>query len=154
MIKSIGKNQHPKTLHNYYNFKKIMYVWKGFPGGSVVKYLLANAGAAGDRVPSLGGEDLLEEEMAIHSSIVAWELPLTGEPGRLQAMELQTARRDWATMHTCMYGQVLGTTLPWSETHFPQPCWSLSSSASPQTVPVQLPRVWAARSHDQMRVNA
>ena len=51
--------------------KKITYVWKGFPGGSVVKFLLANAGAAGDRVPSLGGEDLLEEEMAIHSSIVA-----------------------------------------------------------------------------------
>ena len=37
----------------------------------MVKYLLANAGAAGDRVPALGGEDLLEEEMAIHSSILA-----------------------------------------------------------------------------------
>ena len=51
------------------NTRKAGYV--GFLGGSVVKFLLANAGAAGDRVPSLGGEDLLEEEMAIHSSIVA-----------------------------------------------------------------------------------
>ena len=33
------------------------------------------------RVPSLGQEDLLEKEMAIHSSILAWEIPGTEEPG-------------------------------------------------------------------------
>ena len=40
-------------------------------------------------VQSLGQEDLLEKEMATHSSILAWEIPWTEEPGRLQSMELQ-----------------------------------------------------------------
>ena len=37
-------------------------------------------------VPSLGGEDPLKEEMATHSSILAWEVLWTEEPGRLQSM--------------------------------------------------------------------
>ena len=36
-------------------------------------------------VQSLGPEDLLEKEMATHSSILAWKIPLTEEPGRLQS---------------------------------------------------------------------
>ena len=35
------------------------------------------------QVPSLGREDALEKEMATHSSILAWEIPWTGEPGGL-----------------------------------------------------------------------
>ena len=54
----------------------------GFPGGTVVKNLTANAG---DMVRSLGGEDPPEEEMAIHLSILAWEIPWTEKPGRLQS---------------------------------------------------------------------
>ena len=50
-----------------------------------VKNPSANAGDAGDAVPSLGGEDSLEEEMATHSSIFAWKTPWTEEPGRLQS---------------------------------------------------------------------
>ena len=38
---------------------------------------------------SLGGEDPLEKEMATHSSILAWEIPWTGEPGGLQSMGSQ-----------------------------------------------------------------
>ena len=38
---------------------------------------------------SLGQEDPLKEEMATHSSILAWEIPWTEEPGRLQTMGLQ-----------------------------------------------------------------
>ena len=38
------------------------------------------------QVQSLGWEDPLEKEMAIHSSILAWEIPWMGEPGRLQSM--------------------------------------------------------------------
>ena len=38
------------------------------------------------RVQSLGWEDLLEKEMATHSSILAWKIPWTEEPGRLQSM--------------------------------------------------------------------
>ena len=37
------------------------------------------------RVPSLGWEDPLEKEMATHSSILAWRIPWTEEPGRLQS---------------------------------------------------------------------
>ena len=40
-------------------------------------------------VPSLGQEDPLEEEMATHSSILAWRTPWTEEPGGLQSMGLQ-----------------------------------------------------------------
>ena len=41
-------------------------------------------------VQSLGWEDLLEKEMATHSSILAWKIPWTEEPGRLQFMGLQS----------------------------------------------------------------
>ena len=46
------------------------------------------------RVQSLGREDLLEKEMATHSSILAWKIPWTEEPGRLQSMGSQRAGRD------------------------------------------------------------
>ena len=52
----------------------------------MVKNLPANAGDAVDPVRSLGWEDPLEKEMATHSSILAWELPWTEEPGRLQSL--------------------------------------------------------------------
>ena len=41
------------------------------------------------RVQSLGREDPLEEEMATHSNILAWEIPCTEEPCGLQSMGLQ-----------------------------------------------------------------
>ena len=43
----------------------------------------------GTQVRSLGQEDLLEKEMATHSSILAWEISGTEEPGRLQSMGSQ-----------------------------------------------------------------
>ena len=45
-------------------------------------------------VQSLGQEDLLEKEMATHSSILAWEIPWTEEPGRLQFMGSQRVGHD------------------------------------------------------------
>ena len=59
----------------------------GFSGGSVVKSLPAKAGAL---VQSLGREDPLEKEIAICSSILAWEIPWTEEPSGLQSMGLQS----------------------------------------------------------------
>ena len=56
----------------------------------VVKNLPANAGDIEMWVSSLGGEDLLEEGMATHSSILAWRIPLTEEPGRLQYIGSQS----------------------------------------------------------------
>ena len=41
------------------------------------------------QVQSLGWEDPLEKEMTIHSSTIAWKIPWTEEPGRLQSMGLQ-----------------------------------------------------------------
>ena len=46
------------------------------------------------RVRSLGQEDPLEEEMAIHSSTIAWKIPWTEEPGRLQSEGWQRVRHD------------------------------------------------------------
>ena len=46
------------------------------------------------RVQSLGQEDLLEKEMAAHSSLLAWRIPCTEEPGWLQFMGLQRVRYD------------------------------------------------------------
>ena len=46
------------------------------------------------RVRSLGWEDPLEKEMATHSSILAWKIPWTEEPGRLQSMGLQRVGHD------------------------------------------------------------
>ena len=46
------------------------------------------------QVQSLGWEDSLEKEMAIHSSSIAWKIPWTEEPGRLQSMGLQRVGHD------------------------------------------------------------
>ena len=46
------------------------------------------------KVRSLGQEDPLEKERATHSSTLAWKIPWTQEPGRLQSMESQRIRHD------------------------------------------------------------
>ena len=46
------------------------------------------------QVRSLDGEDLLEKEMATHSSTPAWRIPRMEEPGRLQSMGLQRVEHD------------------------------------------------------------
>ena len=66
------------------------------PGGSAVKNLPAFQETWEMWVQSLGREDSLEEEMATHSSILAWEIPWTEEPGGLQFMVLKRVGHDWA----------------------------------------------------------
>ena len=51
------------------------------------------------QVRSLSQEDALEEEMATHSSALAWIIPGTEEPGGLQSMGSQAVRHDWAHIH-------------------------------------------------------
>ena len=53
-------------------------------------------------VLSLGQEDPLQEEMAIHSSILAWKILWTEEPHELQSKELQRVGHDLATEHACL----------------------------------------------------
>ena len=62
-------------------------------------------------VQSLGWEDPVEKEMATHSSTLAWNIPWTDEPDRLQSMGSQRVGHDWTTslthsnslMHPCHY---------------------------------------------------
>ena len=60
----------------------------------MVKNLLKNAGDSRELVQSLGQEDLLEKEMAAHSSTLAWKSPWTEEPFRLQSMRSQRVGHD------------------------------------------------------------
>ena len=74
----------PEALASHLDYTSF-YRW-GFPGGSAVTNLPAMQEARETLVQSLGQEDLLEEEMAIHCSILAWRIPWTEEPGRLQSI--------------------------------------------------------------------
>ena len=60
----------------------------------MIKNPPANAGDTGDTVQSLGWEGPLEKEMTAHSSILAWKIPQTEEPGRPQRMGWQRVRHD------------------------------------------------------------
>ena len=62
-----------------------------FPGGSAVKNLPANAGDIKYEDFILGWKNPLEKKMATHSSIHAWEIPWTEEPGGLQSMGQQNS---------------------------------------------------------------
>ena len=50
-------------------------------------------------IQSLGQEDTLEEEMETHSSILAWKIPWTEEPGGLQSKGLPRIGHDWAAKY-------------------------------------------------------
>ena len=87
-------------------------------------------------VPPLFWEDPLEEGMATHSSILAWRIPWTEEPGGLQSMELQRVGHDWANTQTHRHTQTH------TDTH-------LASTAEIYFLTVleaESPRSW--RSHD------
>ena len=67
----------------------------GFPWASLAAQTVKSLPAVQEtRVQSLGREDLLEKEMATHSSIFAWKIPRTEDPGRLQSMGLQKVGHD------------------------------------------------------------
>ena len=65
-------------------------LWYDKKGASLVAQMVKNLPAMQEiQIRSLGQKDLLEKEMATHSSILAWKIPWTEEPGRLQSMRLQ-----------------------------------------------------------------
>ena len=66
---------------------------KGFPGGAVVKNPPAKAGGARDAGLIPGWEDPLEGTVTC-SSVLAWRIPWTEEPGRLQSTGLQRVGHD------------------------------------------------------------
>ena len=65
-----------------------------FPGGTRGKESARSAGDLRDMVRSLCGEDSLEEGIATHSSILAWRIPWSEEPGGLQPMGSQRVGHD------------------------------------------------------------
>ena len=71
-------------------------------GASLVAQSVKNPPAMQETwVQSLDWEESLEEIMASHSSIPAWRIPWTEEPGGLRSLGPQRVRQDWATEHTC-----------------------------------------------------
>ena len=79
--------------------------WKDYSGLHLMAQQVKNPPAMWEtqetRVQSLGQEDPLNEEMATHSSILAWKIPWTEESGGLQSTGSQRAGHDWA--HTRIY---------------------------------------------------
>ena len=81
----------------------------GLPWWLSGKEFACNTGAAGDMVWSLGQEDPLEEGMATHSTILAWRIPWTKEPGGPQSMGSQRVRHNWSNLtctHACPSNKV------------------------------------------------
>ena len=77
------------------SFKQITQCGFGYIGVSLVVQVVKNLPATWEtQVQSLGQEDPLEKEMATHSSILAWRIPWTEDPGRLQSMGSQRVRHD------------------------------------------------------------
>ena len=94
VLQSMGSQ---RVRHNWVtelNWTELSTLKWGFPGGSGSKEPVCNDW---DWVWSLGQEDPLEKEMATHSSVLAWRIPWTEEPGRLQSMGSQNVRHNWAT---------------------------------------------------------
>ena len=83
------------SSRRFWKIDKLLYIM-GFPDGSDGKEPPAMQKT---RVWSLGREDPLEKEMATHSSILAWRIPWTEEPGGLQSMWLQRVGHDWTHTH-------------------------------------------------------
>ena len=67
----------------------------GFPGGAIGKEPTCHCRRHEMWVRSLGWEDPLEAGIATHSRILAWKIPWTEEPGRLQSMESQRVEHYW-----------------------------------------------------------
>ena len=75
----------PMTSTTLQQIKSLLIYWASLMA-QWVKYLLAMQGTQETQVLSLGVEDPLEEEMATHSSILAWEIPWMEDSDRLQSM--------------------------------------------------------------------
>ena len=73
---------------------------------------------------SLGQKDPPEKEMATHSSSLAWRIPWTQEPGRLESMGLQRAGHNWATLLHYQFSRsvVSGSLQPHGPQHARPPC--------------------------------
>ena len=93
------------NIHTHtYIHSSVIKIWNfaicnnkdGFRGASLVAQMVKNLPAMQETpVQSLGQEDPLEKGMATHSRILAWRIPWTEDPGRLQSMGSQRVRHNW-----------------------------------------------------------
>ena len=74
-----------------------LFKWVSFWASLVAQMVKRLPTMQETRVRSLGWEDLLEKEMATHSSTLAWKIPWMEETGKLQSIGLQRVRHDWVT---------------------------------------------------------
>ena len=85
-------------LHLLFYLPGKLFLFFGNAHASLVAHTVKNLPAMQEtQVLSLGWEDILKKGMATHFSILAWRIPWTEEPGRLQSMGSQRVRHDWAT---------------------------------------------------------
>ena len=75
-------------LQTLFGFHQFFHCFPGVSGGKASVYNVGDPGS----IPGLGSS--LEKEMAIHSSTIAWKIPWTEEPGRLQSMGSQRVGHD------------------------------------------------------------
>ena len=80
--------------------------YTGFPSGSAIKNLTATKKTQETWVQSLDWKDPLEEGMATFSSILAWRIPRTEEPGRLQSMGSQESNTTEVTEHPFIHRHI------------------------------------------------
>ena len=87
-----------KFDHLYRKFDPIIYLFINLTTSLVAQMVKHLPIMRETWVQSLGWEDLLEKEMATHSSILAWKIPWMEKPGRLQSVGSQIVGHDWATL--------------------------------------------------------
>ena len=91
MLQSMGSHTTEQLTHTHtHTHTHTRIFW-----ASLMAQMVKNLPAMQETwVRSLGWEDLLEKGMTTHSSILAWRIPWTEVPGRVQSMELQRAKHD------------------------------------------------------------
>ena len=102
IISSVGCDHCPLYLHTHAHTHG---VWCSYSLRSILRHRASLVAQMVKHLPamqetpvgSLGWEGPLEKEMATHSSTLAWKIPWTEEPGRLQSKSSQRVRHDWMT---------------------------------------------------------
>ena len=95
-------------------------------------------------VQSLGWIDPLEKEMATHSSILAWEIPWTEEPGKLTSTRSQSLGHNWGHMQ---HGRLPQTSLSFLHQSWRPPHASILIHAMPALLPHHLSSAWTWAAH-------
>ena len=96
------KEMHIETTMRYH-FTSLVWLESKRQINGLVAQMIKNPPAV-QKTPvwSLGWEDLLENDMATHSNILAWRIPWTEEPHWLKSKGLQRVRHDWVVKHACV----------------------------------------------------